>query len=446
MFDLKRTGLLIEDDPDEAFRICNEHLRETPNDAGALFLVGVINARAERHSIAWPVFQRCVQLAPNRDEAWNNLGMTMQECGEHVGARDAFKRALTLKAKPSIMSNLAVTYLTEGNYSEAKRWCRKALEKDPQHAGAWGTLGFACLATGDWETGWKGYEYCLGGRFRKECAFGDEPRWDGRAVDDLVIYGEQGLGDEIIYASIVPDAAKHAQRIAIECDARLEGLFARSFPGCEIHGTRRADATWAEGRKFDARCVIGSLASLFRPTPASCPRTPYLVADPERRLQWRALFDSWGPKPVIGLAWTGGRPVTQSKDRQIGLEAFRGLIERTDAHFVSLQYRDAQAEIDATGLPVRHISRAVQSPDYDDTAAFVAELGHVIGPPTTVHHLAGALGRPSTLLVPARSMWNTASGDRLPWNAEQVFHRQRPGEAWADCINRLDIGAWKAAA
>lgn len=439
MFDLKTAGALIEDDPDEAFRLCNEHLRTNPEDAGALFIVGVINARAERYSIALPVFKLCTEIAPAREEAWNNLGMCYQECGKWQEARAAFKRAHEIKPKASVLANLAVTYLTQADYSKAKALCRKALEMEPGHSGAWSTLGFACLATGEWEQGWAGYEHCLGGRFRKELSYGDEPRWDGKPVGDLIVYGEQGLGDELMYASILPDAMQRAERVTLECDGRLAGLFARSFPALEVHGTRRGEAAWADGRSFDARCAIASLPHLFRPSPETCPRTPYLTADPERRLQWRALFDSWGKKPVIGIAWSGGRPVTQSADRQVGLEAFRSLIERTDARFVSLQYKDAQAEIDATGLPVRHLARAVQSPDYDDTAAFVAELDYIVAPPTAVHHLAGALGKPSTVLVPSRPMWNVAHGDRRAWYAEQPYHRQKPGESWADCIRRLEM-------
>jgi ADP-heptose:LPS heptosyltransferase len=160
------------------------------------------------------------------------------------------------------------------------------------------------------------------------------------------------------------------------------------------------------------------------------------VADPERRLQWRALFDSW-KKPVIGIAWSGGRATTQRKTRRIGLEAFRPLIESRDAIFVSLQYEDPEDEIKETGLPVKHIFRAVQSPDYDDTAAFVAELDEIIGIHTTIHHLAGAMGKPSTMLIPERPMWQYSLGDSLPWYKSQVFHRQRKDESWKDCIARL---------
>lgn len=425
----------MDDEPIEALRICNDVLRDDPDHVAALFMTGCLQSRAEHFGTALSLFERVTRLQPTRHEAWNNAGLAYQECGRPVEARERFKRALEIDKRPNYMANLGAAYLTDGNYSEALRWSKKALELDPENDGAHTTLGFAQLAQGDW-SGWRGYEHCLGGRFRKIEHIGDEAKWDGSSVDDLFIYGEQGLGDEIMYASIVPDAIPRAKRVVLECDKRLKGLFQRSFPSVEVRGTRREEKPWAEGRTFDAGCAAGSLAALFRPDRSACPKTPYLMADPERRLQWRSLFDSWG-KPVIGIAWSGGKAATQRKERQIGLEVFRGLIEGTDAVFVSLQYTDATDEIARAKLPVKHIHRAVQSPDYDDTAAFVAELDHIIGPPTTIHHLAGALGKPSTILVPSRPMWDCAPGDSWPWYQAQRFFRQLKGESWADCIRRF---------
>lgn len=388
--------------------------------------------KTNRYGYAIPIWERVCRLRPNKAEAWNNLGMTLQECRQLDRAREAFQRAQKLKPCADYLGNIAVTYNEAGDYAEGMRWARKALELEPKHAGATATMGFAKIATGDW-SGWKQYESALGGKFRKRAEMA--PDWQGQRVRSLVVYGEQGIGDEIMYASILPDAMRDAEVIALECDPRLEGLFQRSFPAVHVYGTRRGERYWFEGQ-FEAQCAIGSLASLYRPTRESCPKLPYLVADPERRLQWRALFDSY-KKPVIGLAWTGGNANTRRKDRAIGLEAFRPLIESTDAVFVSLQYQDPSEEIDATGLPVKHFARATATQDYDDTAALVCELDRIVGIHTSVHHLAGALGKPSTVLVPHAPMWNYATGDGLPWYASQTFHRQRNHEAWSDCIKRL---------
>lgn len=438
MKELQKAAALIDDEPDEAHRICSEVLNDDPDNVLALHIVGTIYSRASRHGIALAVFERVRDLVPNKHEAWNNVGMSLCELHRYMDARQCFQKALELKYCANYLANLAVTYMNEGDQKQAIVLCKQALKMEPAHKGAWSTLGFCSLALGDWENGWKGFNHCLGGRFRKELTFQDAPRWDGTKGQTVCVYGEQGIGDEIMYASCLPDMIRDSKQVIVECDQRLEGLFRRSFPEATVYGTRRLEPTWLPRHKLDANCAIGALPMFYRKSPKDCPQTPYLVPDPERRLQWRALFDSWGRKPVIGLCWTGGRQNTQAKARAVGLEALRPVIESIDAHWVSLQYKDAAEEIRETGLPVRHIHRAVQSPDFDDTAAFVAECDIVIGIHTTVHHLAGALGVPSIILVPQKPIWNYAHGDSLPWYKSQRFWRQRKSETWFDCVKRLE--------
>ena len=443
--DLKYAYAISADDPDEAARICNAVFRDSPDNAAALYLLGSINAKAERYAVALPIYNLCTQIAPHRHEAWNNLGMCYVDCLEFIKARECFKTALKLKPDEApYMANLGATYASENNYAESIRWNKKALKLKPDNDGAAAALGFAQLATGDWKNGWKNFDYCLGGRFRKIIKIGEEPKWNGDYVDHLFIYGEQGLGDEIMYASCLNDIK--VGHIALECDKRLEGLFQRSFPNIEVHGTRREDKPWAEGRTFDAGSAMGSLPSIYRPLRESCPGTPYLVADPERRVQWRALFDYLGRKPKIGLCWSGGRAMTGKRFREVGVEAFEPLLDTYDADWFSLQYQDP----DINDSRIRHYKRAVQSKDYDDTAAFVAELDLVIGVNTTAQHLAGALGVPSIILVPQICLWNYYMGDSLPWYGQNKYHRQKKNEKWIDCIRRLDLSEhllkWKEAA
>jgi hypothetical protein len=251
----------------------------------------------------------------------------------------------------------------------------------------------------------------------------------------VVFYGEQGIGDEVMYASCLPDALASCKEVVVECDPRLENLFKRSFPGAAVYGTRRqTEVEWPTRHELEARCPVGQLPQFFRTSKESFPGTPYLVADPERRIQWRALFDSWGKKPKIGICWSGGSKHNNPEARDIGLEGFRELIESVDADWVSLQYKDPSAEIEESGLPVKHYPRATLTADYDDTAGLVAELDLVIGPHTSVHHLAGALGVPSLILVPTKSIWIYAQ-DHMPWYRGATLLRQVG--AWKDTIEKL---------
>ena len=434
-----RAAGLIESDPDEAHKIINAALNDDPDDPKALYVGARLYIAAGRFGVALQMLRRVTQIVPHKDVAWNDLGMCLSSVQRFREAREMFLEAAKRGKDAGYTANVAMTYQEEGEFKLALRWAEKALAMDPTLTGALQTRGFASLALGDWKTGWAGYHAALGGKFRKIIQIGDEPRWDGKRVETLFCYGEQGLGDEIMMASCIPDAARDVGKVVLECDSRLAGLFKRSFPNVDVYGTRRMNnVEWPNKYQIDAGCAIGTLPMFYRPTPESCPGTPYLVADPERRLQWRALLASLGRKPKIGICWTGGKKWTNQAGRAIGLEAFRPLMEAVDADWISLQYKDPQAEIAATGLPVRHWSHGATTTDYDDTAALVSELDMVIGVHTAAHHLAGALGVPAVVLVPSKGLWIWAQETMPFYRSARVF-RQRDGEEWRRTIQRLAV-------
>lgn len=431
---MRQAESLLKDDPDAAHRLCMEVLRHKPDSLAANTMAGVINHKADRPGAALAYFERVTQLAPHKPEGWNNLGTVYHELRLPIRAREHFMRAWELRKDDWYAANVGATYVETGDYKTALSWVKKALAINPECTNALTNAAFVHLGAGNWSEGWRCWRASKGTKHRKWLDFG-APEWDGKRTGKLVLYGEQGIGDEVMFGSCVHDALELADEVHLECDPRLEGLFRRSFPGAVVHGTRRMDRPWADAVRFDAQASTADLPEFFRPTRESCPRVAYLTPDPERVIMWRALFRSWG-KPVVGLCWSGGKWSSQQRKRDVGLEAFRPLIERRDAVYVSLQYKDPSAEIEACGLPVR-VFGAAMSDDFDDTAALVAALDDMVGIHTTVHHLRGAMGMASTILVPHLPLWNYATGDALPWYRSQVFHRQRESEAWVDCIRRL---------
>jgi ADP-heptose:LPS heptosyltransferase len=242
----------------------------------------------------------------------------------------------------------------------------------------------------------------------------------------LLVIGEQGIGDEITYASVIPDAAKDND-ISYECDHRLEGLMRRSL-GVEVHGTRfNPDKTWRETRAFDASALSGSLCMEYRRKDEDFPRKGWLVADPERRLQWRALLDQL-PGRKVGIAWTGGRDNTFKSRRSFNLEGLLPILKTPGITWVSLQYKDTNEIAEFTkkhGIEIKHWKRATENCDYDETAALVQELDAVVSVTTAVVHLCGGLGKKCYVLVPARSRWFYASNDsRHRWYESLELFRQ----------------------
>ena len=419
---------LAKSDPDQAVRECVGLLDKNPDDALALFLIASVNAEAERFGMASNLFQRVTDLRPDKPESWNNLGMAQEGLKRHAEAMKCFRKAYSIDRRASYASNIGNCYLSQQDYETAREWAHKALKIDPACTSAKAVLGMSSLALNDWATGWDSYEATLGGKFRKETQYQEENRWDGTPGKTLIVYGEQGLGDEVMYASCVPDVAAE-NRVVLECDRRLEGLFKRSFPNVDVYGTRREAVEWVNRYKFDARCSVGTLPKFYRRKAEDFTGKPYLTADPERVAQWKAIFK----RKTIGIAWSGGSKHNKWQQRAIGLEAFRPLIESVDADFVSLQYKDPSEEIASTGLPVRHCKRATMTDDYDDTAGLVAACDLVIGVHTSVHHLAGALGVPGIILVPKETLWIYAG--QFPWYASAQLVRQQG--TWGQTLEAL---------
>jgi hypothetical protein len=291
--------------------------------------------------------------------------------------------------------------------------------------------GLCLLARREWAQAWEYYSASLGSSQRTEFRYGLEPRWDGKPFPGtLVIFGEQGIGDEICTASALQeiiDAQKSVGgRVIIDCDKRLPGLFARSFPDAKVYGTRtEKKLQWPkEDRNIGASIAGFEVLRYFRNKPEDFPGTPYLKACPDRVKQWKTLL---GGKPTIGIAWTGGTFKNAGTFRSLPLKEWQPLFDAVDANWVSLQYKDAAKDIE--GTPVKQYSWATLTKDYDDTAALVASCDLVIGVQTSVNHLAGALGVPVWILLPKTSQWRYGETyDDLPWYKSARLFRQ--GATW----------------
>lgn len=429
-------------EPDEGMTIVAQLLNEHPEDWRCLSVAAYICLKVERFGMAYNLLKRACELRPNKSELYNNLGMSSLGCMNLNAAELELKEALRINPEnTAAMNNLALCYVNKCEAGFALHWAEKSLKINPNDDACLETKGYAHLMLGQWDPGWRCFEGGLMGKVRRPYRPHKEPYWTGGSVKTLLISGEQGIGDEISFASVISDAASRCERLIVECDKRLEGLFKRSFP-YEIHGTRFSKEN--PGYEVDAYCLSGSLCQYFRLKDEDFPGTPYLVADPERRIQWRALLDSLGPKPKIGIAWTGGKHNTHRQRRSLRLEELLPILKQ-DCIFVSLQYKNPAEEIEALkeryGIDVKHWERGSQAQDYDDTAALVAELDLVISVQTAIVHLSGALGKECWAMIPREPLWRyKLHSDQMPWYKSVKLYRQR--KDWAGLINKVadDLG------
>lgn len=427
-------------DIDEGMRLACKALDEDFDDVAALYQVGYLMLQAERPGIAHTIMRRCAELKPERPEVWNNLARCHQECQEPKPAIAYLKQALAMKPDmPYALNNLGLIYINLGDPEKAVALCRKALNLQKDLPDALHNLGIAYLQLGIWHKAWHYYEFSHGKeKSRTERQYAENAgRWDGTKGQTVVAYGEQGIGDEISFASMIPDLIRDCKKVIIDCDPRLKGLFQRSFPEADVYGTRyQPDTPWAKNYPVDAQVIFGSLGGFYRTKESDFPGTPYLVADPERRLQWRALFDTL-PGRKIGLCWTGGLLHTGRKRRSFDVECFRSLIEANpNDTFISLQYKETP---DVKGLPIKHYARGAQSQDMDDVAAMIAELDCVVTVTSATARFAGALGVKTYVLCSPTVLWFYG----LRAKAHNIWHQsikqfwRHPAETWEKTLRRF---------
>lgn len=425
-----------------AWEICKVFLRDIdPNHAGALLLAGSLHWQAREYAEAYAFAKRAVDVGPQYSGAWLNLGCISEAIYRFEEADHCYRKALRKSENDGkrmlVLNNWAAMLIQKGDWTGGEELARQALQIDPLHKKARANLGTALLAKGQWKEGWPLYDEIIGhGDQRKQNQYSGEPVWDGSPGKTVVIYGEQGMGDEISFASMLPDAIRDCKRVIVDCDERLAGLFRRSFPAATVYGTRwKKELHWRkEDQQIDASISIGALGKFYRPTPESCPGTPWLLPDPDRLAMWKGLWAT-KQKPVIGIAWTGGLHWTGAKFRNWTLDKLLPVFRAVDAHWVCLQYKDAEREIaefvDKHGVDLKQYKWGTLTNDYDDTAALVASLDHVVCMQTAVVHLSGALGIPCHAFVHKHGQWRYGvNGDRIPWYGSVRLFRQKQNGYW----------------
>lgn len=432
---------------DQAINNLTEHLNTNFNDAEALFMLGAALTVKGKHGVAAAVTWQAIGIqkrnGQDMPDAMMNLGYCYRAENDDTTAEKIWLMALEqqpLAAERSkLLVNLGGCYINAGNPYKALEYYERALKEDPENDGALYNRGLAYLELGRWAEGWCGYEIGFATGSRRNRTYRNLPEWDGSPGKRVIVWGEQGVGDEILFASCLPDLIRISKRVVFDCHPRLVALFGRSFPGIDVHGTRKtlSGVDWLDDAKADASICISSLPKFFRKRVDDFDGGAYLIADYDYAREIRK------GRKRIGISWAGGTKKTRSDLRSIPLEQWAPILKATDADFYSVQYTDsAPRELAAleeqTGIHVKHFPGFVQCRDYDKTASFVASLDLVITVNTTCHHLAGALGVPCWTLTPSKPAWRYGlEGEDCPWYKSVKIIRQKAGETWEPVIQKV---------
>lgn len=438
--------LRIQGALDEAFACQAAAVEADPQFADAYTELGWLHDRRRDYASALAANEKALELQPDHRTALHNLGFTL-------GKLEHYERGLQVLEKlcervpvthTGPWVNLATALAANGELARAEAIYERVLEVEPNNVSARWNRSHFILARHDFARGWPEYEWRLLTNAVRPRLLPHAP-WRGEPLEgkSIVLSADQGLGDEMMFASCAPDVIARAREVTIECAPRLAALFRRSFAGARVvEGEQDLEPDWLPSvRQADFHSPMSSLPLQLRTCLDDFPRhRGYLRAAPERVEFWRSRLAGLGAGLKVGLSWRGGTQATRKRLRSLDLGELRSLCSAPRCRFVSLQYGDCAAEVARftaeTGIPVAHWPEAIQ--DYDETAALCAALDLTVSVCTSIIHLNGALGRPVWILVPSVPEWRYGfAGEHMPWYPSARLFRQDDRGTWTPVVERV---------
>lgn len=408
-----------------------------------------------------------IMVYPEEALLWNALAAVLVDYGDVDNAKIFAREAIRLRPNNlEAVHNLGVALLDEGDFEAAYEcFIRSAAVKAglSQRANGGLSLAHTLLGLGRLSEGWPAYEVRVQPGVGLLDFLTEKPRWAGEdlAGKRLLLIGEQGLGDEIMFMAILPEAQAAAGQgggLGVACEARLVDLFARSFDvEVRAHGTGRHNGRTVRGvpnldwSNYDLWAPMGDLARYFRPTHDAFAATrPFLKPDPERVAAFKAQRDAVAPGVAVGIAWRSLLMTAQRQRYFADIEEWAPVLTSPGVTFFSLQPGDIaeeEARIAARfGVTLQKFEGLDVRTDLDGIAAAAAALDLVIAPMNASSNLAAGIGMP-VWFTAGHKDWSMLGTDTIPWYPWTRLFLAPRQSAWRDLYTRVgdELAAFAAA-
>lgn len=418
-----------------------------PNFAVALNNLGNLLRQQGRLEEGIAHLRAAVAAWPEQADIQNNLGVALHDALDYAGAEAALHKALRCHAQHiEALNNLGNLHKDLRRPQQALAAYRKVLQLQPEHPDARWNLALLHLQRGDYRNGWPLYESRHDPRRQTAEVFlppVNTPMWRGESLagKHLLIWHEQGMGDEIQFARFIPQlrARFAVDRITLFCKSPLQRLLRR------IPGVDHCLPLGAPIPAHDCWTLPGSLPGRFDCMPGSIPdQLPYLDVPAEIQTRWRQRLPANG-RLRVGLVWSGSRWHKNDRHRSLpDLALLAPLWQIPDIDFYCLHKQAAddpaeqQARLPPIGQPLSHLGPEID--DFLDSAAILQQLDLLISVDTAIVHLAGALARPAWVMLPWHGCdwrWLEHAEDSVWYPGCLRLFRQGPDEAWSGVIDRL---------
>ena len=428
---------------DEALADLSKAVKLKPDDAVALNNRGLVLRGLGRFEAAMSDSNAAILLNENFAEAFHNRALILKDLECLEDALVDFNKVISLKPDDrEAYSNRALVLKDLGRFDEAMADLNKAIALDPTYPEAHWNKAVQLLLFGEFEEGWPLFEWRWKTKQHLETELiTSKPQWSGEANKRVFLWAEQGIGDEIMYASLIPELAASSSKLIVQCDERLIPLFKRSFiDGIEY----RCRKSPAPEDSYDCHIPMGSLPNIFRPSLDSFSKASkaYLHCESERSQELRKTLLKGEAKTLIGISWNSSSPIAGAHHRNITLSDMAQHLDAPNVQLVNLQYGDVSDEIaklkEDHGIEVAEVSEIDNRNDIDGLAALIMACDQIVSIDNATVHLAGALGANTKVLLPFNRSWQWGL-DRSDsyWYGSLQLHRQKKYGDWKHVLKTI---------
>ena len=418
----------------EALESYQKIIKKDPSLAGPYYNMGIILKRNGRVEEAIDSYKKAISLKPDYVQAYNNLGVLYKDDKKYKNAIPMFMKAKELQPDhQNSYYNLALIKKEQGLDEEAVELLLKVLDINPEHGEANYLNFLIIIRLGFFREGWKYCEYRWKVSPGKDVVwpFEDKPLWSGEEGKRVALWREQGIGDDIIFLSLVSEVQEMSSSLSVYVDPRLHSLCRRAMP--EINFVK--DIEELQEVDSDYHLPLGSVPGLIRNDIRDFDRTVtgYFKADPQRVEAIRNELQLDG-KAVIGVSWKSFESLNHTK-KSIHLRDMERIFTGLDVVLVNLQYGDVDEEIrefkEATGIDVLQCASVDNREDLDGLAALIEVCDIVVSITNVTVHMAGALAKETWVLLPyvANFWWLIERTDSV-WYPSSTLYRQPALDDW----------------
>jgi len=432
---------------DEALKSYDQAIRFKPDYAEAFSSRGLALNELDRSEEALSSFDQAIRLKSDYVEAFLDRGGVLHKLNRLEEAVISYDKAILLKP------DYAEVYSNRGNVLKQCKLLKEALVSydqaislKPDFLEAYCNKALALLVAGEFKQGWALYDWRWKSEKLKLKSFKTDKTkalsLDAESYQNILVWGEQGIGDQILYAGMLDELFKAVPSAQVLLDKRLLPLFQRSMP----HGIFKDINTPSEDVEFDAHLPIADLGSYFRVSPEDFAKTKtsYLIADAERAKNIRSELIGQ-KKYVCGISWSSHAQKKIGAAKSVQLTDLLPLLSNQDIAFVSLQYGEVSQELAAFNrqhdVTIQECASVDNFNDLDGHAALIEACDFVVTISNTSAHMAGALGKQTYLLFSmgqgALWYWSNQIDGQSMWYPNLCIYQQTIPGQWADCVDTV---------